>query len=93
MSCLGEERLDDGVAAEARWTTDAMAAALGVDLGAAGLSPAERQRLLARCVACPLPEVCTVWLSDMRGETRDTGRAPQFCPNKPALDALAEECR
>lgn len=73
------------------WQTRGMARAAGVNLPRAvvdgWLTRAELGDLVARCDACGARPSCDRWLAD----PRPAGGLPGFCPNKPAIEALATQ--
>jgi hypothetical protein len=73
---------------KAWWLTRGMARISGVNLSHAvvegWLQRAELDRLVTRCAGCRQAASCEGWLAT-------SGRArsmPEFCPNKPAIEAL-----
>jgi hypothetical protein len=69
--------------------TRGMARVLGLNLTAAvvegWLSREELASLVHRCEICPCSAKCTAWLAC----TVTASAAPEFCPNKQAIEALA----
>lgn len=70
------------------WLTRGMARISGVNLSHAVLDGwlrrSELDRLVLRCAGCRLSASCEGWLA-RSGAARTM---PDFCPNKPAIEAL-----
>lgn len=70
------------------WLTRGMARISGVNLSHAvvegWLQRAELDRLVTRCAGCRQSASCEGWLATS-GPARSM---PEFCPNKPAIEAL-----
>ncbi len=77
--------------AEAWWQTRGMARLAGVNLPQAvldgWLTRDELGALVARCEDCSARQRCGAWLAQAAG----CRSLPAFCPNKPALEALAPQ--
>lgn len=71
------------------WQTRGMARLAGVNLPRAvvdgWLTRAELGDLVARCEGCANRPRCDSWLATPQPQ----GGLPGFCPNKPAIEALA----
>ncbi|MGR3759962.1 DUF6455 family protein [Roseobacteraceae bacterium NS-SX3] len=71
------------------WLTRSVAAAAGTDLNAAmqegRLSGIEFARMLARCREAGCGKTCALWLTTRAAQE---GKAPDFCANRAALEAL-----
>jgi Family of unknown function (DUF6455) len=74
---------------KAWWLTRGMARISGVNLSRAvvegWLQRAELDLLVARCATCETAKQCEGWL--VRSGAART--MPDFCPNKPGIEALA----
>lgn len=75
-------------APKAWWLTRGMARISGVNLPRAvvegWLQRGELEELISRCVACGQGETCESWLV----RSGAAGAMPEFCPNKPGIEAL-----
>lgn len=75
-------------APRAWWLTRGMARISGVNLPRAvvegWLQRDELEELITRCAACRQGEVCETWLCQSGGAQA----MPDFCPNKPGIEAL-----
>ncbi len=75
-------------APRAWWLTRGMARISGVNLPRAvvegWLLRDELEALITRCAACRQSEVCESWL----GRSGAAHAMPDFCPNKPGIEAL-----
>jgi hypothetical protein len=73
---------------KAWWLTRGMARISGVNLSRAvvegWLQRAELDRLVTRCATCQMASRCEGWLVQS-GAARTM---PEFCPNKPGIEAL-----
>jgi Family of unknown function (DUF6455) len=76
-------------APKAWWLTRGMARIAGVNLAHAvvdgWLRRAELEGLVARCAACGRGTDCESWL----GQCGAARTMPDFCPNKPGIEALS----
>jgi hypothetical protein len=74
---------------KAWWLTRGMARISGVNLSRAvldgWLQRAELDGLVIRCASCKMATQCESWLA-CSGAARTM---PDFCPNKPGIEALA----
>lgn len=75
-------------APKAWWLTRGMARISGVNLPRAvvegWLQRSELEHLIARCAACGRGSECESWL----GASGASQQMPDFCPNKPGIEAL-----
>ncbi|WP_116130932.1 DUF6455 family protein [Tropicimonas sp. IMCC34043] len=73
------------------WLTRSVGRCIGLNfcraLDQGRLSPETYMQLVQACRECPHVASCQSWLGDQRGAA-STDRAPDFCRNGPALDAL-----
>lgn len=71
------------------WLTRGMARLCGLNLSRAvvegWLQRVELDRLVTRCASCKLTAQCEGWLAGSKAG----GTMPDFCPNKPGIEALA----
>lgn len=74
-----------------KYLLERMADALGLDLGQevdlTRLTRAQYERALDRCMRCPDPEGCELWLGE---HAAGTHRAPELCANKTLLKHLRD---
>lgn len=72
------------------WLTRSVGRCIGLNFRIAmdqgRLSPDDYLDLVHACQSCPHVASCQHWLAGQSG--RIAGRAPEFCPNAAALDAL-----
>ncbi|OZA16187.1 MAG: hypothetical protein B7Y02_03415 [Rhodobacterales bacterium 17-64-5] len=77
---------------KAWWLTRGMARLSGVNLPHAvvdgWLKRAELKSLITRCDACTVGRDCEAWLAQSGLAAGRTAAMPEFCPNKPAIEAL-----
>jgi len=73
------------------WLTRSIGRSIGLSFSDAmeegRLKPADYAALIAACRVCPHSAACTEWLAEAGGPS-GAKRAPEFCPNGPALQAL-----
>ncbi len=81
----------DGQLDVAFWLTRSIGRSIGLNFSDAmtegRLDPDEFASLITICRACPNSERCQRWLGQAGGP-KGAARAPEFCPNSEALQAL-----
>jgi hypothetical protein len=73
------------------WLTRSIGRSIGLNFTVAmeegRLAPQDYAALISACRACPHSAACQNWLAEAGGPN-GARRAPEFCPNGPALQAL-----
>jgi hypothetical protein len=73
------------------WLTRSIGRSIGLNFTEAmqegRLAPDQYAALISACQVCPHSAACTKWLAEAGGPN-GARRAPDFCPNGPALQAL-----
>ena len=85
------DRIDGTDLDLAYWLTRSVGRTIGLSFADAmeegRLAPVDYAALIVACRDCPHAEPCTRWLG-AAGGPKSADRAPEFCPNAAALQAL-----